>query len=122
MKIINKIKTFGYRLRDNKRYKKFKNCSIPYPFYDDKRNTFEWVAYYKDIKQYDIRGSLVDAIGVSTSSGIIYHYRAKFFGRETPDQEPNYHFGVSHCRNFDEVVKELYDYPETFEIPDEFLN
>jgi len=122
MHIFTKIKNFYYRLRDRRIYRKFKNCSIPYPFYDKKRNTFEWVNYYKDIKQYDVRTSLLDAIGNVTNSGVIYHFRAKLLGREKPDQELKYRLMISHCHNFDEVIKELYDYPETFEIPNEFLD
>lgn len=122
MNIFTKINTFYYRLKDKKRYKKFKNCTIPYPFYDKKRNTFEWVNYYKDINEYDVRTSLLESLGTVSNSGLIYHFKAKLFGREKPEQELKYRLMVSHCHNFDEVVNKLYDYPETFEIPDEFLD
>ncbi len=122
MNIFTKINTFYYRLKDKKRYKKFKNCSIPYPFYDKKRNTFEWVNFYKDINEYEVRTSLLESLGTVSNSGLIYHFKAKLFGREKPEQELKYRSMVSHCHNFDEVVNKLYDYPETFEIPNEFLD
>ncbi len=119
MKIITKIKNFNYRQKDKRRYQKFKNCSIPYPFYDKKRNILEWVTYYN--KQYNVTTHLLDALGKNAHSGLIYHYKAKLIGRETPNQELKYRLMVSHCHSFDEVIHKLYNYPETFEIPDEFL-
>lgn len=122
MHIFTKIKIFNYRLKDKRRYGKFKNCSIPYPFYDNKRNTFEWVSYHKETGQYEVRTSLVDAIGNNANCGVKYHFKAKLLGREKPEQELKYRMVVSHCHNFDKVVQNLYDYPETFEIPNEFLD
>lgn len=40
MGLFNKIQFFIYELKDKRRYKKFKNCSIPYPFYDKKKKCF----------------------------------------------------------------------------------
>ena len=79
------------------------------------------MTYCKTIKQYEIKSNLLDAIGNNANCGVTYHFRAKLFGREKPEQELKYRLIVSHCHNFDEVVKRLYDYPETFEIPEKFL-
>ncbi len=117
MNIFTKIKNFNYKQK-NKKYRKFKNCSIPYPFYDKKRNTLEWVRYISDADLYDVSSSLQEAF----PSNITYHFKAKLYGREKPEQELEYRLMISHCHNFDDVVKNLYDYPQTFEIPEEFKN
>ena len=106
---------------DINRYKKFINCSIPYPFYDEKNHTFEWVMYNKNIKQFIIKTNLLDALEENVNYGFTYHYKAKLLEREYPEQELKYRFMINHCHQFEEVVRKLYDYPETFEIPDEFL-
>ena len=43
MKTSDRIKLYLYQHKENKRYKKFKSCTLPYPFFDEKRLTFEWV-------------------------------------------------------------------------------
>ena len=50
MKTSDRMKLYLYQHKENKRYKKFKSCTLPYPFFDEKRLTFEWVTYIK--KQY----------------------------------------------------------------------
>lgn len=105
MKISDKIKLYIYQHKENKRYKKFKNCTLPYPFFDEKRLTFEWVTHSK--KQYHIERSLLYAIEGLARTGVIYHYKQQ---------------NIKHCHSFDEVIKALYDYPESFTIPDEFLS
>ena len=44
------------------RYKRFKHCSIPYPFYDKKRDTLEWVKFNNKIHEYEIYDQLQDAL------------------------------------------------------------
>lgn len=105
MKTSDRIKLYLYQHKENKRYKKFKSCTLPYPFFDEKRLTFEWVTYIK--KQYDINRSLLYAIENLARTGVIYHYKQQ---------------KIKHCHSFDEVIEALYKYPESFTIPDEFLS
>lgn len=105
MKTSDRIKLYLYQHKENKRYKKFKSCTLPYPFFDEKRLTFEWVTYIK--KQYDINRSLLYAIEGLARTGVIYHYKQQ---------------KIKHCHSFDEVIEALYKYPESFAIPDEFLS
>ena len=105
MKTSDRIKLYLYQHKENKRYKKFKSCTLPYPFFDEKRLTFEWVTYIK--KQYDINRSLLYAIENLARTGVIYHYKQQ---------------KIKHCHSFDEVIEALYKYPESFIIPDEFLS
>lgn len=122
MNLLNKIKSCIYEWKENNRYKKVKRCSLPYPFWDKKRYTFEWVRYSKDYKHYCADPNLFYSIGEIARTGVTYHYKAKLYGREFPTQEIKYRLMVNHCHSFEEVVRALYDYPETFFIPDEFLD
>lgn len=122
---MKKLKYKYYDWKINKRYKKFKNCSLPYPFWDKKRDTFEWV-YYDESRQsgYDIQTSLYEALGNASNSGVCYHYEAYLYvyERKNPDQaKAKYQMMESHCHSFDEIVQCLYSYPESFRIPDEYL-
>ena len=42
---MKSLKNKYYFWRQKIRYKKFKNCSLPYPFWDKKRDTVEWVYF-----------------------------------------------------------------------------
>ncbi len=110
-----------YLWRQKKRYRKFKNCSLPYPFWDKKRDTFEWV-YYDEYRQlgYDIQTSLYEALGNVSCSGVTYHFEAFMYGRKSSEEkEAKYQMMESHCHSFDEVVRYVYNYPESFHIPDD---
>lgn len=122
MNLFMKFKNYIYEQKENIRYIKVKSCNLPYPFWNKKRQTFEWVRYSKDYKCYCVEPSLVYSIGEVARTGVTYHYKAKLYGREFPTQTIKYRLMVNHCHSFEEVVMALYDYPETFFIPDDFLN
>ena len=120
---MRSLKDKNYSWKINRRYKKFRNCNLPYPFWDKKRDTFEWV-YYDKYRQggYDIQKSLYEALGNVSSSGVTYHYEAFMYGRKNPEQEElKYQMMESHCHSFDEIVGCVYDYPESFCIPEDCL-
>lgn len=106
----------------NKRYKKLKQCNLPYSFWDKKRDTFEWV-YYDELKPYgyDIKNSLYEALRNISSSGVTYHYEAYVCEEMDTEQEPKYQWIESHCHSFDELIECLYDSPESFRIPEKYL-
>lgn len=122
MNLFMKFKNYIYEQKENIRYIKVKSCNLPYPFFDEKRQSFEWVRYSKDYKCYCVEPSLVYSIGEVARTGVTYHYKAKLYGRGFPTQTIKHRLMVSHCHSFEEVVRALYDYPETFFVPDEFLN
>lgn len=120
---MRNLKNKYYFWKQKKRYKKFKNCSLPYPFWDKRRETFEWV-YYDEYKQggYDIQSSLYEALGNVSSSGVTYHYEAFMYGRKNSEEkEAKYQMIESHCHSFDEIVRCVYRHPETFHIPEDCL-
>lgn len=116
--MFNNLKCYIYDKKIKRRYKKFKNCSIPYPFYDKKRDTFEWIRYSNIINQYETDNSLVDAFTSIGNVGMIYHYKATFYNHETKKYEGI----VSHCHSFDELINELYRYPESFKISKNYID
>ncbi len=120
---MKSLKAKYYSWRIARRYKKFKNCSLPCRFWDKKRDTFEWV-YYDVLRQggFDIQNSLYEALGNVSSSGVTYEFEAFMYGRNNPDQkEAKYQMIKSHCHSFDEVVGYVYEYPESFRIPEDCL-
>lgn len=118
---IFKDKYYSWKIK--RRYKKFKNCSLPYPFWDKRRDTFEWV-YYNETRQtgWDIQNSLYEALGNVSCSGVTYHYEAFMYSQKSEEQkEPKYQMIESHCHSFDEIVECVYRYPESFRIPEDCL-
>lgn len=118
MHLSSKIKLYFYKFKENKRYKKFKDCYLPYPFFDNKRDTFEWVKYMN--KHYIVEPNLLYAIGDIARVGVTYHYKINV-SELVKDKEFKFSPTIKHCHSFDEVIYALYDYPESFIIPDEFL-
>ncbi|MCI8467800.1 MAG: hypothetical protein HFI08_06425 [Bacilli bacterium] len=120
---MRNLKNKYYFWKQNKRYKKFRNCNLPCPFFDKKRDTFEWV-YYDGYRQngYDIQTSLYEALGNVSKSGVTYHYEAVMYGQKNSEEkEAKYQMMLDHCHSFDEVIERVYRYPETFHIPDNYL-
>lgn len=111
MGFIYNLKNKYYRYREKKIYGKFKNCTLPYPFHDDKRWTFEWVWYDKNSGYYNTWVQLSDAL---PKSGLIYHYEAKMIDLKTGKNE----LISEHAHSFDEVLRAMYEYPESFNILD----
>ncbi len=114
------IRNYYYKLKRYLRYRKFKSCNLPYPFFDNKRDTFEMVSYYKNNKSFNVNESIVEAIGDISNHGLIYHYQKSDCNKKDNHIKSNEY--ISHCHNFDELVKILYDYPESFNIPKKFLH
>lgn len=118
-----KLKYRYYDWKANRRYKKFEKCSLPFPFIDRKRDTFEWVYHDKPrYGGYDVHTSIYEALSRISSTGVSYHYKAYMYGRKKPNQkECKYQMMESHCHSFDDIIRALYMYPETFQIPKKYL-
>lgn len=113
MKLLTKLKTFCYKNKVEKRYKKVKECNLPFPFSDDKREVFEWVYFDKENCCFNNRNDLIDSLPVG---GVIYHYEVIM--PDWKDKKPK--LITSHGHSFEDVLKVLYEYPESFNIPDDF--
>lgn len=100
----------------------YKNCSLPYLYYDKKRETTFWLSFDKKNKEYNESQNLDYALEDFVRSGLVYHYQANIYSANGRNERPSYRIKVSHCHRFEEVIKALYKYPDTFVIPKEYLN
>lgn len=120
MNLYGKFKNYCYAKRCKKRYKKFKNCSLPYPFWDERRDTFEWVYYDHARGYFEVNSELNEQLANIAFTGLTYHYEANLFSYNK--NELYNKMTESHGHNFNEVVKVLYNYPESFKIPEDCLS
>lgn len=106
-------------MKKSKNYKldkKFKQCILPYHYFDQKKDMTLWLSYDKENKEYNTSQFLDYAFEDFVKTNLTYHYQANQYIKG------NYRIKVSHCHSFDEVIHVLYKYPDTFVIPKEYLN
>lgn len=121
MPLLDRLKWYYHVRRRNWWYRHLKNCSLPYPYWSEKRDTFLWVYYDKNRKKFETQSELYEALGDICCTGFTYHYRSLSYLRYREDKKEVYKVTESHGHNFNEIVKAVYDYPETFAIPDDCL-
>ena len=109
------------------RYDKFKNNNLPTPFWDEERLTQEYVYFYngksifndEEYKDHlEVSNSLTEALADITYTGFYYpftdkHVTAYYKGNEFIEKVV---IGHNHGHSFEEVVRALYDSPESFKI------
>ena len=106
-----------------KRYEKFKKNNLPTPFFDDERQTFEYVYYSNHIfnknsqKYPEVNPVLTDALADIAYTGLYYSLNCKEILKTDDGEEIT--IGHNHAHSFDEVVRFLYDFPESFSISKE---
>ena len=116
-----------------KRYDKFKKNNLPTIFWDEERQTLEYV-YYDPKKSYwatklnsdtetfdsrlHIEKSLTEALENIASASFYYPYTCKYFRLPMIGEtsELKIELGHTHSHTFENVVKDLYDFPESFTI------
>ena len=110
------------------RYNKFKNNNLPTPFWDEERQTLEYVYFNQKEKKKALNDSklhiaytLTDALSDITLNSFYYSYNCKIY--QSKKVGDNYEeaviIGHTHAHSFEEVVHSLYNYPESFSIPKE---
>jgi len=108
----------------NKRYDKFRKNNLPTPFWDEKRQTLEYVYFYNtnsseqstnDLEVYD---TLTDALGDIAFIGFYYSFTCKYIQSYKKDGKyiREVIVGHDHAHSFEEVVKALYASPKSFSI------
>ena len=112
-----------------KRYDKFKNNNLPTPFWDDGRQILEYVNYDSELNYWDnlfksndadynpklnVNSSIVTALEDITCIGFYYPYDCGHFTYEK--DIPKIEVGHTHSHSFEEVVRSLYNFPESFKI------
>lgn len=121
----------------DKRYDKFKRNNLPTPFWDKERLTLEYVWYNDELDYYQeklsspndefdrkqyIENDITDALANIASTGFYYPYTTGYFRPariEEKTENPKIEVGLSHSHSFKDVVRTLYEFPETFNISKE---
>ncbi len=104
----------------NRRYNKFMNNNLPTPFWDDERQVKEYIYFYNDKSltnnnsKLEINQNLTDALGDIAFTGLYYPYTSKCVKYENNTQEECIEH--NHAHSFEDVVNDLYFYPESFKI------
>ena len=105
-----------------KRYHKYKDCNLPVPFWDEERQVKEYVYYedredLEDWKKYNVSESIFESLSDIAFTGLYYSFTCG--GYTEKDSKFIKKVEHNHAHSFEEVVKCLYDYPETFNISTE---
>lgn len=117
---------FNYE-KFKKRYNKFKKNNLPTPFWDEERQTFEYVYFYngKSIinsevakDNLEVNPSLTDSLGEIALTGFYYPFTDKHITMRKINNkyQKEVEVGHNHAHSFEEVVEFLYDSPESFSI------
>lgn len=106
-----------------KRYDKYKNNNLPTPFWDDERQILEYVYFEKDNNnesKLEVNYKLSEALGNIAFTGFYYSFTDKHMTLNK-DGKPKKSLVVehTHAHSFEEVVRALYDSPESFKISKE---
>ncbi len=120
-----------------KRYDKFKKNNLPTPFWDEERQTLEYVSYDNELdywnnifksedEDYDRRlniyPNLIEALEDLANTGFYYSYTSGYFTfakKEDTDHHLKIKRGHTHSHTFESVVQSLYEFPESFHISKE---
>ena len=113
----------------SKRYDKFKKNNLPTPFWDEERQVLEYVHFNKEYLNGDdsqnlnleINKDLVKALGDIARTGLYYSFISKkiVYMKENGKLINKVEVGHCHAHSFEEVVRMLYDFPESFLISKE---
>ena len=91
----------------NLRYEKFKKNNLPTPFWDRERQVLEYVFYAKD--KMNISNNLTESFDNKLS--LYYPFNSIIITKEGERK-----LGPCHAHSFENVIRDLYDYPESFNI------
>lgn len=100
----------------SKRYDKFKNNNLPTPFFDKERQTLEYVYFDNDEDNkkttLQVNSDLIKALGDIARTGLYYSFSTKNIDSKNSNRQ-------CHAHSFEEVVRALYDFPESFHIAED---
>lgn len=109
----------------NKRYDKFKKNNLPTPFWDDERQTFEFVLFDNTLlcdNKLVVSNNLYNAFENILWDNFYYPFNCRHYEGYTGENGEWIHkevIGHVHEHDFDYVIRWLYDFPETFSIDKE---
>lgn len=99
-----------------KRYDEFRENNLPTPFWDEERQVLEYVYFYN--KQLKVTPKLSEALGEIAFTGFYYPFTDKHIvgWKENDKFIQKCIIGHNHVHSFEEVVRALYNSPESFNI------
>lgn len=99
-----------------KRYDQFKDCSLPCHFWDEERQTSEYVWFQGD--RLKVETEIFEALGNVALTGLYYPFIDKHVKGQIVDGKGKWVtvIGHNHGHSFNDVVRALYHSPESFEI------
>lgn len=115
---MKKLRRIFYEIKEKIfccRFKKMKQCNLPYRYFDERSQSEKWVFYRNDHFVY--YHNLENALGDIGRYDLIYHVQTKV--KYYPNIEK---IDIIHFHDFDSVIQALYQNPESFNIPKEYLN
>ena len=97
-----------------KRYEKFKNCNLPVRYWDEERQTLEYVYFEnkeesEEWRNYNISDSLFYSLSNIAFTGLYYSFNCGGYIEENGEWVKKVEH--NHAHSFEEVVQCLYDYP-----------
>lgn len=116
------MNNFEYK-KNTKRYEKFKKCNLPVPFWDEERQVREYVFYDKNFysnateewQYYIVYSDLSRALEDLALTSLYFSYNCGGY-HMNEDGTFRFEVGHSHAHALEEVIEDLYKYPETFKI------
>lgn len=98
---------------------KFKECYLPYRCYSEEENEVVIMQVNTLLDEVDVYDDdYLYLFEDYTRSCLVYDYEIKY--RDCDDKEASVH--LIHCHKFEDVIKDLYQFPESFRIPSEYLD
>ena len=106
-----------------KRYEKFKKCNLPVPFWDEERQVREYVFYDENFysnsteewQNYIVNIDLSRALEDLAQTSLYFSYNCGSY-HMNEDGSFRVEVGHSHAHSLEEVIEDLYKYPESFKI------
>lgn len=113
-----KIRIICYKIREKifcLRFKKLKECNLPYRYFDEKSRSEKWVFYQNN--RFNYYHNLENALNDIGRYDLTYHVQTKveYYPKTIKKID------IIHFHEFDSVIHALYKNPESFNIPDEYL-
>ncbi|MBQ9854223.1 MAG: hypothetical protein IJO57_04240 [Bacilli bacterium] len=102
----------------NKTYNKYMKNNLPTPFWDEERKTLEYVNVKEPGKELIISNTLTEALGSIIQDYFYYPFTCKYITGKKEGKKivSTTRVGHLHAHSFEDVVKKLYDSPESFSI------
>lgn len=108
------------------KYSKYRNNNLPTPYWDDDCKMMYYVSFnnnpnldYRDGNELILKSNLIDSLSRITHKGFNYPYISMNWYTDDKGEAKEIVKSVT-ADSFEKVVYDLYDYPESFNIPEEY--